>query len=286
MLHYIIRKKEAGWVRSLHLRHAFVRCTGISHMKSFQAVPFWMAAVFASTWSYSHTQFRADPTDDFSFTFVSMDAAASSFGLMKAADVERVLKDRLDLFPQSQIPELARHLVALCETHRFDPAFVLSLMHVESSFRIKVRSPVGAVGLMQLMPATAAVVSKKYNIRYTGARSLEDPFTNLSLGVAYLGYLRDRFQANSPYFHVAAYNVGPTRMRELMKRDNFRPTDTLVYYKKIKAGMHDFRHYETRAGRKLAAKISKENSKKAKIVADEIRVRQSRAVAATGASGV
>ena len=258
-----------------------------------------------------------DFADDFSFASLSSTASAAvidsgkteiigspSTGLMGTTEVARVLQDRLDLFPVAKTRDLASHLLRVCATHHFDPAFILSMIDVESSFRVKARSPVGAVGLMQLMPATAAVVAKKFNLRYTGARSLEDPYTNLSLGVTYLSYLREKFQANSPYYHVAAYNVGPARMRELMKQVNFRPEQTWVYYRKIKGGMTSFRHYETRAQvrmSRLAKRLAKKNAHSAgriiagssmdrqmekAIASDHLSIHQSHPVEVPGGNGV
>ena len=73
--------------------------------------------------------------------------------------------------------------MGVCRQHHFDPAFILSLIQVESSFRIKARSSVGAIGLMQLMPATALNVARDRRIRFAGERALTDPYLNLTLGV-------------------------------------------------------------------------------------------------------
>ncbi len=86
-----------------------------------------------------------------------------------------------------------------------DPALVLGVMRQESSFDPGIVSPAGAVGLMQMMPATA---------RQEGGDpgALTDPAVNMQLGVGYLHKLLDQFGGVSPYA-VAAYNAGPHRVR-------------------------------------------------------------------------
>jgi soluble lytic murein transglycosylase-like protein len=185
---------------------------------------------------------QADPSDDFSFSFAQKPSTEIN-NLMSEQRVAAVLADRLDVFPRSQVSRLARHLLGLCDKYKFDPALILSLINVESRFRIKAVSPVGALGLMQLMPPTAEHVADRNGLRYSGPRSLFDPFTNLAIGVAYLSMLRDKYRGSSPYFHIAAYNIGPGRMDELRARKSFRPTQTKKYYESIRKGVPVIRFY-------------------------------------------
>ena len=212
-------------------------------MKFFLKVISWSVLVSVSSWAIAHAQFRADPTDDFSFIYSHTRKNSEGFTLMSSRNIETILIDHLDLLPRSESRKLAQHLLGLCRAYRFDPAFILSMVQVESGFRVKIQSYAGAVGLMQLMPATAQVVAKRFGIRYTGARSLQDPFTNLSIGVAYLYFLRQRYQGESPYYHIAAYNLGPAKLDELRSQKSFKPTNTKKYYEKIKQGVPKLRFY-------------------------------------------
>lgn len=208
--------------------------------------------------------FETDPSDDFSLSLHLFHG--DFFTVMPEATVVEILTDRIDLLPKSQIPKLAHHLLQLCREYRFDPAFILSLIEVESGFRIRAVSPAGAIGLMQMMPSTAQVLGetvkkasqkdRKY-IEFSqvsraswkeSQRSqvevlLKNPFINLELGMAYLAWLRDRYQGRSPYYLVAAYNVGPTKMDELLSRKRFKPDNTKRYYEAIRRNLTQMRNY-------------------------------------------
>ena len=87
----------------------------------------------------------------------------------------------------------------------------LSVIRRESEFDPEVISPVGARGLMQLMPKTAKEMADKTGIVYSKDRLLSDPTYNVKLGIAYLDELSDRFDGNI-ILVSAAYNAGPTRL--------------------------------------------------------------------------
>lgn len=90
-----------------------------------------------------------------------------------------------------------------------EPALVLGITRQESGFDPNVRSGVGARGMMQLMPATAAIVARKAGMSYS-ASLLDEPDYNMRLGSSFLGQLIDRF-SGSYVMAVAAYNAGPGR---------------------------------------------------------------------------
>lgn len=91
-------------------------------------------------------------------------------------------------------------------------SFAMAIARQESGWNPKVRSPVGASGLMQIMPATASDTVKRYNIAgYNSAAQLLDPETNISIGTAYLQHVFERFD-NNRIFAAAAYNAGPGRV--------------------------------------------------------------------------
>lgn len=100
-----------------------------------------------------------------------------------------------------------------------DPALLRALVAAESSGRPRARSAAGAVGLTQLMPATAAEVARAAGLD-PASIDLEDPATNLRLGARYLRRMLDLFGGEEA-FAVAAYNAGP----EPVKRWRLRAVD-------------------------------------------------------------
>ncbi len=90
-----------------------------------------------------------------------------------------------------------------------EPAFVFAIARQESSFDPFARSAVGARGLMQLMPRTAAGLARRLGLGYSPSR-LDDPDYNMRLGAGYLDQLVNDF-GGSYVLAAAAYNAGPAR---------------------------------------------------------------------------
>jgi len=92
-------------------------------------------------------------------------------------------------------------------------SYAMAIARQESAWNPKVRSPVGASGLMQVMPATAAHTAQKFGIAgYTSPGQLLDPDTNINIGTTYLESVYQQFE-NNRIFSSAAYNAGPGRVR-------------------------------------------------------------------------
>ncbi|MCM2130559.1 transglycosylase SLT domain-containing protein [Larsenimonas rhizosphaerae] len=91
------------------------------------------------------------------------------------------------------------------------PWLLMGIARRESAFNPRAQSPVGARGLMQLMPGTAAHVSRQKGIAYEGVDSLMTPSVNIALGSAYISDMLHRYSGNR-VAAVAAYNAGPGRV--------------------------------------------------------------------------
>lgn len=94
---------------------------------------------------------------------------------------------------------------------QIQPSFAMAIARQESAWYPHAMSPVGARGLMQLMPATAKATAKKINLSYNGVHQLLDPESNIELGTAYLDDMYQRFGYNR-ILASAAYNAGPHRV--------------------------------------------------------------------------
>ncbi len=94
--------------------------------------------------------------------------------------------------------------------------WIYGIARQESAFMYDAMSPVGATGLMQLMPRTAKSVSRHQRIKYSKKRLLE-PAYNIRLGSLYLKELLQQYKGNR-VLATAAYNAGPTNVRRWLKR--------------------------------------------------------------------
>lgn len=101
----------------------------------------------------------------------------------------------------------------------------------ESMLNPVIRSPAGAVGLMQLMPDTARLVSRQRSWSYSGTGSLTNPEVNVRLGSAYLRDMLDRFH-NNRILAAAAYNAGPGRIPRWESKDGLK-RDAAMYIENI-----------------------------------------------------
>ncbi len=111
--------------------------------------------------------------------------------------------------------------------HEVPPALIWAVMRTESHYRPDVRSPAGAIGLMQLLPATARAIAARVPEARPLARDLQDPASNVWLGGWYLGQLAERFPGFLPA-QIAAYNAGPTATQGWVDDLADQPTDEFV----------------------------------------------------------
>ena len=102
--------------------------------------------------------------------------------------------------------------------HGVSEGLVKAIMHTESGFNINARSPVGAQGLMQLMPATA----RRFNVS-----NAYDPQQNIFGGVKYLSWLLKRFNGDTR-LAIAAYNAGEGNVDKYGDVPPFRETRDYV----------------------------------------------------------
>jgi soluble lytic murein transglycosylase-like protein len=128
--------------------------------------------------------------------------------------------------PPEQINQLVQQNADIWQV---DPALIKSVIANESSFNANAQSPVGAQGLMQLMPETAASL---------GVKNPFDPAQNVAGGTRYLRSLLDRFKGDTR-LAVAAYNAGPGAVE---KYGDVPPyAETQSYVKNVLGSLDQYR---------------------------------------------
>lgn len=110
------------------------------------------------------------------------------------------------------------HIRHAAQAHGVPEGLIKAVMHTESGFNTQARSPVGAQGLMQLMPATA----KRFNVN-----NAYDPQQNIYAGAKYLAWLLKRFNGNLQ-LALAGYNAGEGNVAKYGGIPPFRETQDYV----------------------------------------------------------
>jgi soluble lytic murein transglycosylase-like protein len=109
-------------------------------------------------------------------------------------------------------PTLARQIHAAAVANRIDPKIAFGLVRTESGFKNSATSPVGAIGLTQLMPATA-----RWLQRGVTRSDLRNPEVNLRIGFRYLRDLIEKYDGDTE-LALTAYNRGPGTVDRVLRR--------------------------------------------------------------------
>ncbi|MFM5085414.1 transglycosylase SLT domain-containing protein [Aeromonas media] len=132
--------------------------------------------------------------------------------------------DALDLrFP---LP-LKRTFSQMAQERTMNTSLLYAISRQESALYPLAQSPVGARGLMQLMPTTARETAAKLGVPYRNEQQLFDPAMNIRLGSAYLKRLLDVYDGNR-ILAAAAYNAGPGRVKRWREQSTNKPMDVWV----------------------------------------------------------
>lgn len=108
-----------------------------------------------------------------------------------------------------------------------DPYLAAAVIHCESSNNKDAVSPVGAVGLMQIMPDTGAWIAEKLEMDDFTEERLFEPEVNVRMGCWYIDYLTDRFHGNMTLV-LAAYNAGPGNVQKWLEDERISENGTLT----------------------------------------------------------
>lgn len=127
--------------------------------------------------------------------------------------------------------------------HDVPADLVLGVIQVESGFSVEARSHVGAGGLMQLMPKTAASLARRLGVV---GHDVHDPVFNVDAGTYYLGYLLNKFNKNVT-LALAAYNAGPARVARWRKNGTPLPSYSRRYVAAVQRARQRFAAWENSA---------------------------------------
>ncbi len=132
----------------------------------------------------------------------------------------QVLEARAPKLSPAEREEVARLLAEAEAVHELPVLTVLGVIQQESRFEPRARGPRGSLGLMQIRPFVAADVAKRHGFEWAGYQTLYEPVANVRIGLTYLAEQHARF--GEVNLALAAYNVGPTRLRQLLARGKGR----------------------------------------------------------------
>ena len=152
---------------------------------------------------------------------------------------ERNLKNRITQLVSSyktglkkgRLDSLSEQIIHESKKYGYDPLFLTAVIITESSFNNWAQSNKGALGLMQIRPATGKELASEARVRWEGKPTLFDPESNIALGAYYLNKLVLRF--GDLGLALEAYNHGPSRLKRYLRK-GYRPKR---YSQKV------FRHY-------------------------------------------
>ncbi|MCH7823263.1 MAG: lytic transglycosylase domain-containing protein [Acidobacteria bacterium] len=139
---------------------------------------------------------------------------------LESLRIETNVRDVLDAnninVPRHKHREIARSIIEVSRQYDLQPELILAMIFTESRFDVHAESEAGAIGLMQLRPATARAVADELQLEWKGQRLLTDPQINILLGTSYLYSLLQRYDKHGLDYALAAYNVGPTKFDALL----------------------------------------------------------------------
>ena len=109
---------------------------------------------------------------------------------------------------------------AYAKKYHVDSHLVVAVIKTESNFKPDAVSHRGAIGLMQLMPATAEWIAGQLDDKNFSVQKLYEPDLNIRYGIWYLAELQEEFE-NNPVLVLAAYNAGRGNVKEWMKENHW-----------------------------------------------------------------
>jgi soluble lytic murein transglycosylase-like protein len=161
--------------------------------------------------------------------------------------------------PRAQATLLAEEIDRNAQLYQFDPLLILAVVLTESQAkagavgRNATGTTSGAMGVMQVKPATARQTAQSLGIEVTDSTRLMDPVFNLTVGVAYLLQMVHRYR--DLRLGIMAYNVGATNLETALRGKSDLPEE---YYRKVFAKYRYLRSLHNEAESPCRAKQAKD----------------------------
>jgi len=170
--------------------------------------------------------------------------------------------------------EHEQHVESFSTTKSLDKAWVLAVIRQESAFSADAESHAGALGLMQLMPATARGTAKSMNLKPPKRRDLLAPATNINIGTSYLKKVFDRLNDNT-VLAISAYNAGPHRVLKWLpeKRLEADLWVEMIPFKETRRYTQRVLAYSVIYDKRLGNKVTPLKERMPTILPDSIKIR-------------
>lgn len=143
-----------------------------------------------------------------------------AFANATRADLEKL---RQKLYPRYYADTVEKY----AKLYNVDTFLIAAMILEESRYNAEAVSWAGAIGLMQIMPATGKELAQQLKIRRFRTSMLKKPEVNIQMGTKYIGYLNSLFNDNAMLV-TGAYNGGPGRMKRWVTSKNIADIDEFV----------------------------------------------------------
>jgi len=128
-------------------------------------------------------------------------------------------------FSDDEVKKLTDVIYTESKKYQYDPMFIMAIILTESSFKKGQKSPVGARGLMQVVPFVGEDVASRTGVEWEGSQTLFEPEANIKLGTFHL--FEQILKFGDIKQALVSYNLGESRLRGLLRKDQPVPKDYL-----------------------------------------------------------
>lgn len=192
----------------------FDRCKRLLQVVTLLTACTFATAAYADIYGYvdaaGDTHFSTEKLDARYQLFIKGDRSFDASELTQPATIEPSVKQSALFKALTQHPNLKKYealLTSAASEYKVDPALMKAMMAAESGFNPQAVSPKGAVGLMQIMPATAERYGVSGDAKTSIQKKLTDPKINVRLAARYLRDL-NRLFPDQQTLVIASYNAG------------------------------------------------------------------------------